>query len=152
MLRTHFNWERLSAIGMLLYVPRTRRVRLLLSLQRGAVRTPDIIAALRDLRRHVRGPVVLFCDRLGGHISKATQAYLATQRHWLRVVSFPGYSPELNPAENLWANLSATEMANFAPDTLAELAAGVQRGQARMTHDQQLLRSFLKHAGLFPEL
>ncbi|MEV4241215.1 hypothetical protein AB0J47_39305 [Nocardia sp. NPDC049737] len=33
------------------------------------------------------------------------KAWLATQRHWLRVEQLPGYAYDLNPIEQVWGNL-----------------------------------------------
>jgi len=38
----------------------------------------------------------------------------------LVVEPLPGYAPELNPVEALWANLKGVELANLAGDTLEE--------------------------------
>jgi hypothetical protein len=35
----------------------------------------------------------------------------------------PGYPPELNPVEQLWASLKGTGLANLAGDTLEEIIA-----------------------------
>jgi DDE superfamily endonuclease len=44
--------------------------------------------------------------------------YLDTQKHWLQVVSLPGYAPELNPVEGLWSSLKGRELANRCESTI----------------------------------
>jgi transposase len=149
VLRLPFNWKRLSAIGALAATPAGRKSRAFLSLRPGAVTSEEVIEFLANLRRHVRGKVVLVWDGLGAHKSKRTKEYLAARRRWLRVEPLPPYAPELNPVECLWAYLGATTLANYSADGLEDLADAVQRGMRglRRRHDQG--RQFLRHSGLF---
>jgi DDE superfamily endonuclease len=47
----------------------------------------------------------LLWDGLPAHRSHAMRAWLRRQRSWLVVEPLPGYAPELNPVEPLWASL-----------------------------------------------
>jgi len=49
--------------------------------------------------------------------------FLASQTHWLEVVRLPGYLPEMNPVEALWAYLKNKDLANLVCRTIEELAA-----------------------------
>ena len=51
-------------------------------------------------------PAILIRDGLGAHKSRATTAYLDSPRNWLRVERLPAYSPDLNPVEALWGNIT----------------------------------------------
>jgi len=152
VLRQAFNWKRLSGIGALACTPSGERVRLFLSLLPGNVASAQIQAFLRSLRRHLKGPVMLFWDGLAAHRSRHTQAFLARQRHWLEVHRFPAYAPELNPMEYVWAYLDNTDLANFSPDDLEVLAQQIRRASRRIRRQPDLSRAFLKRSGLFPEL
>jgi hypothetical protein len=83
-----------------------------------------------------------------GRTGHAMRDWLATQRHWLRVERLPADAPELNPVEYRWANLKAVELANFAGDTVVQVADAAELGVHRVCDDQQLVWSFLAHAGL----
>ena len=137
---------------MIAYRPATGKVRSLFSLGPGNVASDWVTRGVRSLRRHVRGPVILLWDGLPAHRSGCTRRYLERQRAWLQVEPLPAYAPELNPVEAMWANLSARELANLCPETLAELAAHVHRGVRRIRRHPDLGYAFLKHSGLFPEL
>jgi hypothetical protein len=50
--------------------------------------------------------------------------------------------------ESLWANLKGVELANFAGDTVVEVADAASQGVRRVCDDQQLVWSFLAHTGL----
>jgi hypothetical protein len=92
--------------------------------------------------------VVLLWDGLSSHWSHRMRAHLDTQRHWLTVERLPAYAPELNPVEFLWANLKGVELANFAGDTIAQVADQARHGIQRVCDSDSLVVGFLAHTGL----
>ena len=52
MLREHFNWQRLSAIGAVAREPGQKCTRLFLSLRRAAIKAVDILRFFRSLCCH----------------------------------------------------------------------------------------------------
>ncbi|MFG2585986.1 transposase [Streptomyces solisilvae] len=64
-------------------------------------------------------------DRLSTHISKTMKALVA-ERDWLMVVLMPGYAPDLNPVEGLWAHIKRS-LANLAARTLSELETQLRK-------------------------
>jgi hypothetical protein len=74
--------------------------------------------------------------------------YLESQRGWLQIETLPGYSPDLNPVEDLWSNIKGQELANRCVAGLGEAEEGVCSGMARV-RQSRLPFSFLHHAGLF---
>jgi transposase len=87
-------------------------------------------------------------DGLPAHRSLAMAAWLGRQRSWLVVERLPGYAPDLNPVEGLWANLKGIELANLAADALEEVTAAAERGIQRIRHSHWLAYSFLRQCGL----
>jgi len=87
-------------------------------------------------------------DGLPAHRSLAMAAWLRCQRSWLVVERLPGYAPELNPVEGLWANVKGVELANLAAETVEEVAAAAERGVRRVRDSHYLAYSFLRHCGL----
>jgi len=152
VLRAPVNWQQLSAIGALALSPDRTRVRTFLSLHPGPIRAPQVIAFLRSLRRHLRGPVLLVWDRLGAHRARLTSQWRASQHHWLQVEWLPPYAPEFNPVEYLWAYLKAGDSANFCALDLADLTAHLSRRLRRLRNRDHLPWSFLKHSGLYPSI
>ncbi len=138
----------MSAIGALAYRSDGSSARVFFRLHRGNVATEEIVAFLRQLRRHVRGQVVLIWDGLAAHRSKATRTHIESQSRWLRVERLPAYAPELNPVEALWAWLKQGRLANVAEDGLERLAHRVRRGVKNGRRRQNLLWAFLAKAGL----
>ena len=146
------NWNRVSTIGVLVCSPAGRRVQLRLSVRPGSIKSADIVTFLKALRREFRRrQIVLIWDRLPGHRSRETRAYLdtASTEGWLHVEWFPPYAPELNPVEYVWGHLDNGLMANYAPPTVEEIAGRVRKGACQMRHRPPLLRSFLKASKLF---
>ena len=64
------------------------------------------------------------------------------------VEPLPGYAPDLNPVEALWASLKGVELANLAADTLQDVTAAAERGIQRIRATHHLAYSFLRHCGL----
>jgi putative transposase len=104
---------------------------------------------LRDLKKHLRGQeAILIWDGLPAHKSRKMKQYLESQRSWLQVEALPGYSPDLNPVEDLWGNIKGQELANRCVAGLGEAEDSVRSGMTRV-RQSMLPLSFLHHAGLF---
>jgi transposase len=142
------NWHWISAVGALAYRRDGRSARVLLMLQRGAIRTAGVMRFLRHLRRHVAGRVILIWDGLQAHRAKAVREWAAENKHWLRIEVLPAYAPELNPVEGLWAWLKGTCLANVCTEELGDLTSRVRNGAKRARHKQTLLRAFLAKSDL----
>lgn len=151
ILRHRCNWKRASMAAALGYHASDagRGPRLCFHVQKDSYKTQTLIGVLEQLAGFYAGQqVVLVWDGLGAHWSHDMAAWLATQRHWLQVERLPAYAPELNSVEYLWANLKGVELANFAGDTVIEVADAAEQGVSRVCDDQQLVWSFLAHTGL----
>jgi transposase len=117
--------------------------------QVGAYDTTTLIGALQELRRFLGGQkATLVWDGLPAHRSHAMGAWLRRQRSWLVVERLPGYAPELNPVEQLWANLKGNELANLAGERLDDVIAAAERGVQRIRRTHWLAFAFLRHCGL----
>jgi transposase len=76
--------------------------------QPGSYTTDSLIGVLGELRRFLGGQkATLLWDGLPAHRSNLMKAWITSQRHWLVVERLPGYAPELNPTEALWATSRA---------------------------------------------
>lgn len=143
-----FHWSSLTALGTLLTTPDGKRLRWLLSIRRGSIRSAQVVQFLRALKRHRRRPVLLVWDRLPAHRSWMVQQVLRQQRRWLRVEWLPAYAPELNPVEQLWTYLKYGRLANFAPETIEQIRDEVRHEVRRLRPRPSLLRSFFHHSTL----
>jgi DDE superfamily endonuclease len=151
ILRHRCNWKRASMAGALgdHASDPTRGPRLWFAVHKDSHDTVSLIEVLTQLGAFYAGEqVVLLWDGLSAHWSHDMRAFIASQRDWLQVERLPGYGPELNPVEGLWANLKGVELANLAGDTVVQVADAAEQGIDRVCDDQQLVWSFLGHTGL----
>ena len=145
------NWARLSMAAMCCYRPDSTRARLAFQLQPGSYNDQVLIGVLTQLRRFLSGQkVTLLWDGLRSHWSRPMRAFIASQRGWLVVERLPAYAPELNPVEGVWSNLKGQELANYAADTVDDLAQHARRGITRVRRRPRLLFAFLDRTGLSP--
>jgi DDE superfamily endonuclease len=106
VIRHRFRWQRRSMAAALCFGPMGGGAQLAFHRQVGAYDTDTLIGALDRLRRALGGQkATLVWDGLPAHRSLAMAAWLRRQRSWLVVEPLPGYAPELNPVEALWATL-----------------------------------------------
>ena len=113
-----------------------------------AYRLPDILRWCRRLVRVLAGKkAILIWDRLQAHRSKVVKAVLAA--HGVEVVLLPGYAPQLNPTEWLWANLKGSELANFCAEDITDAEAEARHGAKRIRRKLSRLDGFLTGAELF---
>ena len=114
----------------------------------GNMNKEETLLFLKDIKRHMRGKkLLLIWDGLPAHRSKVVQAYLKTQKHWLRMLRFPGYAPELNPIEYLWATMKKTYLGNLG-GSLTELGKALRKCKKPIS-DRALLRGFLRASTLY---
>lgn len=144
-----FNWKKLSISAALGYRWDGKRCRLWFQTKPGSYNDESLIGFLRDLKKYLRGQkAILIWDGLPAHKSRKMKQHLENQRSWLQVEMLPGYSPDLNPVEDLWGNIKSQELANRCVEGLGEAEAAVRHGIERV-RQSKLPLSFLHHAGLF---
>ena len=112
---------------------------------------PRIREFLHQLRRQLRGPVVLLWDRLAGHRSGPARGF-AAQNPRFHFVFLPPYAPELNPVEGVWSWLKCNPLANYAPVDAAELNRRAHGHARALQRRPKLLRGFLKNSPLLAGL
>jgi transposase len=71
---------------------------------------------------------------------------IGTER--LRVVQFPSYAPELNPAEGVWHQLKGVELSNGCADDLDDLKSKLRPAVAKIRIRPKLVQSFFGQTGL----
>lgn len=142
-----FSWAKRSMMGGLIYRWDGTPAKLTFEIIDGTYNLEGIQRWCRKLVKILAGaPAYLIWDRLQAHRNKAVHAYLA--RHGIDVILLPGYSPDLNPTEWLWANLKGKELANFCAIDIAQAADEARRGIKRIRKKPSLMASFLAGAGL----
>ncbi|NUY05920.1 IS630 family transposase [Paraburkholderia youngii] len=115
IIQYHFNWKHVSAIAGL------NRTNFVFRLHDGAIKSAQIIEFLKALRAQLRRKLMIVWDGAAQHKSRVVREYLDSTDGAIQMALLPGYAPDLNPVEYLWAWLKRHALANFCPDNLAEL-------------------------------
>lgn len=150
VIRHHFNWKSLGAIGVIAIGPDGSDLRLFLDVVPGSINKEVLVEFLPRLRREIEGPVTLLWDSLPGHRSNIVKDQVSQYEDW-QIEFFPGYAPELNPPEYLWSAIKGKDTANFCSDTLREVEQKVHEAAHRIGSEPDILRGFLKASTLYDE-
>lgn len=147
MQRAWDRYDRLSVIGAVILSPTRSRITTPFSMQETNVRTADVVAFIKQLKRRLRRPLIVCVDRWSVHRAAAKQ--LAESR--LQGIEFewlPAYAPELNPVEPRWSHTKYSDLANFVPDDVRQLKRSVNASLQKHRSAPQLKQSFFKSAQL----
>jgi transposase len=109
--------------------------------ERRSLGETDCIRLLDGAHQLLKAPLIVVWDRLSTHLSKTMKALVA-ERDWLTVVLLPGYAPDLNPVEGLWAHIKRS-LANLAARTLSELETLLRRRLKALQYRHGILGGFL---------
>lgn len=110
------------------------------------IRSAQTAGFLRQLAKHLRGPVIVLWDGGNHHKGVPVREFRDAHPHWT-FHRFPGYAPELNPDEFVWTILKGS-LANSAPKDNRELKRLIQRPLMRLRQSQKLLWSCIYASGL----
>lgn len=139
--------ERISGISALTVSPHRHHFGLYFHLQTHNLRWPHLLRFIHQVRRQLRNKIILILDRWNVHRS-AVRRLLQRYPDQIHVEWLPSYAPELNPVEQVWNNTKYSDLANYIPEDIDDLAAAVRDSINSKRHDQQLLHSFFKTAKL----
>lgn len=118
----------------------TRRGQLLFRLLQKRIASAEVIDFLSQmLTHHSRRHLVVVMDQAPPHVSKATKAFIASQRR-LHVFHLPKYSPDWNPDEKVWNHLKHQELKGHQARTVSELSILTHEKLTAMSKDPELLR------------
>lgn len=143
MIQFHFNWKQLSMIaGVSLSNAYFR-------LHEGSIKSPQIVEFLKALVKQVGRKMLIVWDGLKAHRSRLVRDYVDRLDGTIELAFLPPYAPDLNPVEYLWAWLKRHALANYCPNSIADLAH-TARGQLKSAQRRTtLIAAFWKQADLF---
>jgi transposase len=140
-------YDRLSVIGAVALSPGRRRISTPFQIHDDHVRTAEVVAFVKQLRRQLRRPLIICWDRWQVHRSAAKRIAASRVKHvefqWL-----PAYAPELNPVEPRWSHAKYGKLANFTPDDASALKRSVRSTLKGQANKHSLKQSFFAAAKL----
>ena len=143
VLRLPLSRDHLAAISGI-----TKEGRLFLRLQDRAYKSADVVAFLRQLLRCLRGTLLVIWDGAPIHRSQVIKDFLAAgAAKRLRLEPLPGYAPELNPDEGIWAYLKRVELRNVRCQDLEHLDDELRRAVKRLRHKRSVIRGCFHQSG-----
>jgi putative transposase len=122
----------------------SRRRRLGLFFQthpKGYVNNTKSAEFLREVLRHLRGPIVVLWDNGRMHHGEPIRELLARFPR-LSIEYLPPYAPDLNAVEQLWTLLKYGRLSNYAAPDVWTLDAVAQEHLTAIRHSPRSLRSF----------
>ena len=103
---------------------------------------------LRELLRHLRGPVIVLLDNSSTHQGEPCRN-LRRRHPRLHIEHFPAYAPDLNPDEGVWS-LAKGELANSCPRDVDELMEDIIRSIDGIRASKEKLRGCILQSELPP--
>ncbi len=143
VVQFHFNWKHVSAIAGL------TRLNFLFRLYDGAVKSAQIVEFLKALRAQLKRKLLIVWDGAAQHKSRIVREYLDSTKGAVQMALLPGYAPDLNPVEYLWAWLKRHALANFCPNSLAELKTTARNKLRSGQRRQSIITACWKQAELW---
>lgn len=133
--------DKVSTIAVISVAPRRRRVGLYWRTDpKDYIDAQAVVSFLRGLLRHLRGKVIVIWDGGSNHKGPAIRALLDRFPR-LTLERLPGYAPDLNPVEMLWAYLKHGLMTNFVPADVLDLERVVLANLKSVRADPKMIRS-----------
>jgi len=116
----------------------------------GAINEYDIVDFLAHLLIRFQERVFIIWDGSTIHSKSIfVRSFIAAiGEDRLSVRTFPGYAPELNPAEGLWNQIKNVELKNVCASDLDDLKVKFDSAVARIRANPKLIQSFFGQTGL----
>ncbi len=138
--------DKISVISGISLSPRRHRLSLYYLLFYDNIGQEEVCRFLRELLRHLRGPVIALLDNSSTHKGGPIEQ-LQRQHRRLRIEHFPAYAPELNPDEGVWAQ-AKQQLANSCPRDVDELMEDILRSIDGIRSSPEKLRGCILQSEL----
>jgi transposase len=110
--------------------------------ERPSLSEADYAHLIAVAHQALNAPMVVIWDNLGTHRSRKMRAFTDAREDWLTVVRLPGYAPDLNAAEGVWAWMKAG-LGNHAAAILDQFEALVRTRLRSLQRRPELINSLL---------
>jgi len=142
--------DKISVISGISLSPRRHHLALYYLLFFDNIGQEEVCAFLRELLRHLRGPIIVLLDNSSTHRGEPFRN-LRRRHPRLRIEHFPSYAPDLNPDEGVWS-LAKGELANSCPKDVDELMEDIIRSIDGIRSSKEKLRGCILQSELPPFL
>jgi transposase len=145
ILRAPLSREHLSAMGGI-----TPEGKLYLMVPERAYLGEDGVGFLKHLVRHIAGKLLVLWDGAPIHRSWVVKEYLSNgAAHRIHLEQFPGYAPELNPAEGIWNYLKRVKLKNSCCQSVSHLSYELRKAKERLRHKTNIILGCIRQPGLY---
>lgn len=110
----------------------------------GKINSKKYLDFLRQLLRGRTTPLILIVDGAPFHRSKKVRDFVRSHRRQIRVYFLPGYSPELNPDEQVWNIVKSKGVGRKSNKTKSELRKKVDSALRSLQRDVKRVKSFFQ--------
>jgi transposase len=141
-LSYHDKHDRIATLAALTVSPTRQHLGLYLRCQPRNVQARDVVDCLRELLRHLRGPLRLRWDRRSIHRGRALEAVCQAHPR-LHLDECPAYAPELNPTAQVWNDFKRHTANSLLRDT-RHLRQRLAANTRRVRRSQATLRSCIR--------
>jgi len=100
------------------------------------------------LLRTIPGTLRIIWDGAPIHRGQPIKDFLARgAAKRIHLEQLPGYAPDLNPVEGIWAYLKCRELGNVCCHDFPELDRALRRAKERLRHKRQVLQGCIAECG-----
>jgi putative transposase len=138
--------DKISVISGISVSPKRNQLGLYYLLFFDNIGQQEVCVFLRELLRHLRGPIIALLDNSSTHQGEPLQKLLQ-QHPRLSIEHFPSYAPQLNPDEGVWS-LAKRNLANSCPKNVDELMEDIVRSIKRIKVSPAKLRGCILQSEL----
>jgi transposase len=138
--------DKISVISGISLSPKRQQLGLYYLLFYDNIGQQEVCVFLRELLRHLHGPVIVLLDNSSTHKGEPLQKLLH-QHPRLSLEYFPSYAPQLNPDEGVWS-LAKRDLANSCPKNVDELMEDILRSIERIKVSPNKLRGCILQSEL----
>jgi transposase len=138
--------DKISVISGISVSPRRQRLGLYYLLFYDNIGQAEVCVFLRELLRHMRGPIIVLLDNSSTHKGEPINELLGQHRR-LRIEHFPSYAPQLNPDEGVWS-LAKRALANSCPNDVDELMEDILVSIEAIRHSAEKLHGCIAQSEL----
>lgn len=123
--------------------------RLYLRVSDESINSDGVVGFLKHLLRHVPGRLLIIWDGGPIHRSLVVKEFLAAgAAKRIHLERLPGYAPDLNPDEGIWAHLKGVELRNLCARDLDHLRAEFRKATMRLRMKPHVIKGCFAGAGL----